>query len=60
MEQRRNTRTNRLLTHNGKTMSVAEWSEVAGINKSTLSKRVNAYGWSVGRALTEPVRRRRG
>lgn len=62
-EQARNTRANRLLTHNGKTMCVAAWADEVGIPAHVLSLRLNAYGWSVDRALTESVRkvrRRRG
>jgi hypothetical protein len=38
----------RLITYNGETLSVTEWSKKTGINKSTLSCRVNKMG------LTDP------
>lgn len=56
-EQMRNTRINRMLTHNGKTQCVAAWAEEKGINIATLWRRLKG-GWSIERALTKPVRRR--
>lgn len=53
-DQTRNSRRNRLLTHDGKTMCVSEWSEETGIPSSVLFSRLY-HGWSVERALTEPV-----
>jgi hypothetical protein len=52
-EQGRNTRTNLLITHNGKTMTLIEWSELSGVNKITLRNRISLYGWSVEKALTK-------
>lgn len=54
-EQTRNKRTNHLLTFNGETKTMAEWSEITGIKYHTLKNRINKYGYSVSRALTEPV-----
>ena len=34
---------------------MAEWSEITGIKYHTLKQRINKYGYSVERALTEPV-----
>jgi len=50
-EQQRNKRTNVLLTWNGSTKCLSEWSELLGIKMSTLSARVRA-GWSADDALT--------
>lgn len=55
-QQARNGRCNRILTFNGLTMCVAEWAEYLGINRGTLNSRLNHYGWSVERTLTEEVR----
>ena len=52
-EQMRNTRNNHLITYNGETKTMAEWSEIVGIKYHTLKRRLNAYGWSVERALSE-------
>lgn len=55
-EQQNNMRTNKLLTYKGETHSISEWSEITGINKSTLSKRINRSGWSVEKALTTIIK----
>lgn len=53
-QQQRNSRQNRLLTYMGKTLCVAEWSEVIGIEDKVLRSRIER-GWSVEKALTTPV-----
>jgi hypothetical protein len=55
-EQNRNTRANRMLTHAGRTLCLAEWAEETGIKPTTISMRL-ARGWPVARALTEPTNR---
>lgn len=57
-EQARCRRSNRLLTFQGVTRTVAEWSEVTGISETALNQRLNVYHWPVERALTEPSRPR--
>lgn len=54
-EQTRNTRRNRLLTLNGATRCMTEWSEITGLGIGTIWKR-KKLGWSDARALTEPLR----
>jgi hypothetical protein len=39
------------VTHEGKTMTVAQWAEVVGIERKTLEYRIRA-GWDAARALT--------
>ncbi len=51
-EQMNNVRYNHMLTLNGQTRTMMEWSEITGINYSTLRNRVNVYGWSDEKALT--------
>ena len=58
LEQGRNSRKNRLITHDGLTLSLAEWSEKTGLNRTTISERIDSRGWSVEEALTLPVFRR--
>ncbi len=53
-ENSRNRRTNHSVTHDGKTMCIAEWSEVTGLRYSIIHKRL-ANGWSPEKALTTPV-----
>ncbi len=50
-QQTRNTRRNNLLTHDGKTLCLAEWSEITGINQGTLRSR-RRLGWDAKRILT--------
>ena len=54
-EQCRNRTTSRFLTCGGKTQTLAEWGDESGIGTSLLHSRLKR-GWSVRKALTEPVR----
>jgi len=51
----RNRRSNRLVTHNGETLALAEWCERFGKPCDTVKKRLDA-GWPVEKALTTAVR----
>ncbi|SRR6266511_5038461 len=53
-EQARNTRRNRLITHDGRTMTLAEWSQITGINRRTIAARLDR-GMSTAEALGLPV-----
>ena len=52
-EQGNNRRTNHLLTHNGETHTIKEWSEITGIKYCTLVGRINQLGWSIEKALNK-------
>jgi len=52
-ENCRNRRSNKLITIGEKTKTMAEWSEISGINRGTISVRIK-NGWPEGRWL-EPV-----
>lgn len=52
--QNRNMRTNHLLSHGGKTMCIAEWSDHINVPTGTIHASITA-GWTVERALTTPV-----
>ncbi|MES2958113.1 MAG: hypothetical protein V4792_07990 [Pseudomonadota bacterium] len=54
-EQSLNKRNNRLLTFMGETHPLREWARLRGISVPALENRLNAYGWTVERALTQPV-----
>jgi hypothetical protein len=55
-EQNRNMSTNKLLLFKGKTKCLAEWSEIMGVNVSTLRERIKR-GWSVEKALTKKTKK---
>jgi hypothetical protein len=56
--QSRHRRNNRLLTFQGRTMILADWALALGMRAITLTARLRR-GWSVEKALTVPVARRR-
>lgn len=56
-QQQNNMRSNRLITYNGETLTMAQWSRKLSINYLTLSNRLNRNGWPIERAFTEPVRK---
>lgn len=59
LQQMRNMRSNHLITYNGKTQTLIEWSEEVNIKAPTIRKRLK-LGWSVERTLTVSVQKRRG
>jgi hypothetical protein len=42
-------------SHDGKSLTLSEWSKVTGIRTSTLHRRIHDLGWSVSKALTTPT-----
>lgn len=56
-QQQRNKSSNRLITHNGETKTIAEWSELLQIDSSVIKARLHR-GWDENRALITPLRRR--
>lgn len=50
--QANNKRNNSLITACGKTMTLAQWSRHTGINRTTISARINIYGWSLDEAVS--------
>ena len=53
-EQSNNTRWNKRITFQNKTLTLSQWAEQINIHPVTLSLRFR-NGWSVKRALTEPL-----
>jgi hypothetical protein len=53
-EQGRNKRSNRMITVDGVTRCVVEWSEASGISRKAITSRL-ARGWSEKDAVTVPV-----
>ena len=55
INQANNKRNNHLLTYNGKTQTIAQWSSDKNIPSSVILKRLS-LGWGVDETLTKPVR----
>lgn len=55
--QNNNTRHNHYITYNGKTLTLAQWSEELGLTYSCLKSRINKHHWSIEKALTTPARK---
>lgn len=56
-EQARNRRDNHLRTYCGRIQTIAELADKAKIPYGVLFDRINRLGWSLGRAMTTPVRK---
>lgn len=56
--QQNNRRMNRVLQHNGQSMTSTQWAEHLNISYKTLERRINHLGWPTGKALTKPLRKR--
>jgi hypothetical protein len=41
----------RQITHGLATRTLNEWARETGINRTTISQRLDAYGWTTGQAL---------
>lgn len=54
-EQALNTRANVYLEYNGESKPIAQWAKEYGINYQVFHNRVRNLGWSMERALHEPV-----
>lgn len=54
-EQANNKTNNRLITFGGRTMTVRQWDRALGFRAGIVNDRLNTLGWSIERALTEPV-----
>ena len=50
-EQAINRRTTHFIMYKGEVHSVSDWAKILGINRSTLSKRINEYGMSLEKAM---------
>jgi hypothetical protein len=52
LEQANNKRNNCVLTYNGKTQTIVQWTNETGIKCQTIKDRINKYNWSIEKALT--------
>jgi hypothetical protein len=55
-QQSNNRRSNRLIDHNGRTLTIMQWSRETGIDRRTITQRLG-NGWPVALALTTPAKR---
>lgn len=56
--QDNNRSSNHIVTNSsGISKTLSEWSEITGIRKDTLRRRICVMNWDIDRALTEPVHR---
>lgn len=58
-EQARNRRSSAILTFNGISATIAEWSEKTGLTQLQISHRLRLANWSIDRILTTPIRKQR-
>ena len=54
-EQGNNRRTNKLVTFNGKTMNITQWTKELGMSEHILYERLIILGWPIKKAFTEPI-----
>lgn len=59
-EQQNNRKNNRRLTYEGETLTLQQWADRTGLDRKTISMRLDRLGWSVERALTTPSQRKKG
>lgn len=52
--QANNKTNNSYIEYQGKKLTISQWSEITGISKSVISRRIS-LGWDIERVLTEPV-----
>ena len=52
--QQNNKRNNHILTYNGESLTMSQWSQRTGIKYSKLKDRINKCGWSIEKSLTTP------
>lgn len=53
-ENMRNTRANRYISYEGKTLSLVEWAEITGLDSRLIARRLDD-GWTIHEALSAPV-----
>lgn len=54
-QQIRNTRVNRNITAFGVTKTQIEWSEITGLCRTVIARRIDKWNWEPEKALTEPL-----
>ena len=57
--QQNNRSNNTIYSFNGETHTLSEWSDITGIDRSTISARILKLKWSVEKALSTPLQKAR-
>lgn len=55
-QQNNNRRTNKFITYNNETHTLAEWSEIVNIKYKVLHKRIKYFNWNIEKAFNTPVK----
>ena len=55
-QQHRNERRNTVVRFRGKRVALSEAAEMAGLSYQAVWRRINRLGWSIAKALSEPIR----
>lgn len=58
-EQQNNKRNSHFITFKGKTQTLTNWAKELGIDRSTLRDRLKVSKWSIEKAFTTPVKKRK-
>lgn len=53
--QANNKRNNRLITYKGETKTITQWAKEHGLTYYIVKKRIDNYGWTFEKAITEPI-----
>ena len=54
-EQAKNRRTVQMITFNGETHNISEWSRITGISRKTLQRRLKSKNFTIQEAFEKPV-----
>ena len=54
-----NRKSTRFIYFKGVTLHIQAWADALGINRNTLSSRINTMGWSIPDALSRPIQGRK-
>lgn len=58
-QQDNNRSSNKIVEYNGEKHTISEWADILGMHQDTLGQRLKSKNYSLEKAMTEPVRKRR-
>lgn len=56
VDQANNRRSNVKITHNGETLTIAQWASKIGVKSATLWARINVSEWPIDKAISSPLK----